>query len=40
MFLFKALRPEVYRENPRVQLAAAASTPARLSWVFHQPDKP
>jgi hypothetical protein len=40
MFLLKALAPEKYRENPKVQLAAAASAPPRVEVVFHQPDKP
>ena len=40
MFSLKALDPQKYRENPKVQLAAAASAPPTIKVVFHQPDKP
>jgi hypothetical protein len=39
MFLLKALRPEKYRENAKVQRAAPASTPPRVEVVFADPDK-
>jgi hypothetical protein len=41
LFLLKALKPEVYRENSRVQLAAAASAPPRVVVVvFRDRDNP
>jgi hypothetical protein len=40
MFLLKALAPEKYRDNVKVQRATAASAPPRVEVVFRSPDKP